>query len=190
MQLFGRQLANEPFGRTCYRASVRDLKTVAENSVKLRAELKRAQLDLQSKEREIQAWRAAEHPWGAANIKVNLREKPDLPTNLLLLTAADAFLASSKDLSTISQNVVQGFGLESKDARIQKLSDQAQLLIAAKSAFNVAKNAAADLDALATDASDQVNKALVVEVARINANVAFIKAGLVPPFSEAFPGDR
>jgi hypothetical protein len=175
-----------------YRASVRDLKSVAENSAKLRADLKQAAFDLQGKESEIQAWRATEHPWGAANIKVNLREKPDLPTNVLLLTAADAFLASSKDLSTLSQNIVQGFGLEGKDARLQKISDQAQLLIAAKTALNVAKNAAAELADLATDASDQAkrDKAFAVEVARINANVAFLKAGFAPPFPDAFAADR
>lgn len=177
--------------REMLRAKANDLATTVESGLTLRQALKNSQSELEEKKAEIEKWAAATHETGAINMKVNLKEKSYAPSNLLLLTAADAFAASKQDLSNfVSQNVIQGLGLQPRDEKLSKLVEQAQLQIAARTALNAEQDAQSELDSLATSAGDQVRrqKLLALESAKINANVAYARSGLTPPFPESFGG--
>ncbi|WP_315827847.1 hypothetical protein [Bradyrhizobium sp. SZCCHNG3015] len=177
--------------REALRARANDLATTVESGLALRQAVKHAQLDLQQKQEEINKWAATAHESGAINIKVSLKEKSYAPTNLLLLTAADAFAASKHDLSSfVSQNLIQGLGLQPRDEKLSKLAEQAQLQIAARTALTAEQDAQGDLDSLPITAGDQVRrqKQLALDSAKINANVAYARAGLTPPFPESFGG--
>jgi hypothetical protein len=181
-----------------YRAKVSDLKLTAELGLKNRADKKQAEIDLASKEKAIKAWARdpldidnVEHLLAPVSVRVTITEQPYLPTNYFLLTAADSLASSKSDITTfISQNAIQALGLEGRDAQVNKVSDQAQLLVAAMGALNTAQDAQAAFDKLLPTATDQEKRQvkLALDTAKINANVAYLKAGLDPPFKDAFGG--
>jgi hypothetical protein len=174
------------------RALVLDLKAASESGLALRSAVEAAQAELDSKKSEIELWAKKTYPLGPISIRVGLKEKSYAASNLLLLTAADAFAASKQDLSGfITQTLSQSLGLQPRDEKVNKLAEQAQLQIAAKVAYNAVQDALAELATLGSDAPDLVRrqKALAVELTKISANSAFVKAGLTPPFPEAFGGD-
>jgi hypothetical protein len=174
------------------RALVLDLKEASARGLALQSAAEVAQAELDSKKNEVALWAKKTYPLGPINVKVSLKEKSYAASNLLLLTAADAFAASKQDLSGfITQTLTQSLGLQPRDEKVSKLAEQAQLQIAAKVAYNAVQNAQAELTTLGSDAPDLVRrqKAFAVELAKISANLAFVKAGLTPPFPEAFGGD-
>jgi hypothetical protein len=182
-----------------YRAKVNDLKSAAEDGLKNLADKAQTDADLAAKESDITRWRGAplnqdsttKHAVGSFSVMVEIREQPYLPTNYFLLTAADLFANSKQDVSTfISQNAIQTLGLQSRDDQVKKISDQAQLVIAAMSALNAAQDAKAALDSLPPDATDQQRRAakLALDTAKINANIAYLKAGMDAPYKDVFGG--
>ncbi len=174
------------------RAKILELKTASDNGLSLRSAQKKSEKDLASKKSEIEKWTKSTHEFGPFNIRVTLKEKSYAETNQLLLTAADALAASKQDISTfLSQQLVQGLGLQSQEEKVTKLAEQAQLQIAAKSAYVTVQNAQAALLALPSDTPETTRReaALTFENAKINANIAYIKAGLPPQFPDSFGGD-
>jgi hypothetical protein len=171
-----------------YRAKVLELKSVAEDGTKLLVERARAQAELNKRTETIATWENGERLMGPFSVRVTMTEQPFLPKNIFLLTAAEAFAASQKDLSGfITQSVTQGLGLESKDIQIGRIEAQGKLLLAAMGTLNAARDAQFEADNLPADATEQTKRAkeLALEIARFNANIAHLKAGLQPPFPEA-----
>jgi hypothetical protein len=174
------------------RSKATELKTMAEAGLKLRSDLEQANKDLTSTKTETAAWAAKTHGSGPANVKVGLKEKPHLPTNIFLLTAADAFASSKSDISQfVSSNLLQTLNLQDKSTETQKLSDQASLVIGANTALNAAKAAETDLNNLSADAPEQTkrDKATAFENAKIAANVAFVKACQPAPYPGSYGGN-
>jgi hypothetical protein len=174
-----------------YRAMVTELKSTAEEGLKRHAEKKKAEDDLARKIDEIGTWAAGKRLVAPFTVRATMTEQPFLPKNIFFLTAAAAFAASQKDLGGfISQSITQGLGLEGKDAQIKKIEDHGKLLIAAMQSLNAARDAQFELDRLPADATESIKRQrqLALDSAKINANITYLKAGLDPPYPEAFGG--
>ena len=173
------------------RKKINELKSIADIGLGQRVELEKATRDLKNATEEIDRWNARPHPFGPANLKINLREQPHFPTNTFLLTAADALSSSKADLSSfMSQTILKELNLQGKDAEIKKISDDATAAIGANNAVLAVVAAQADLDALPSDASEaaKTQKETAVENAKIAANAAALSACRPAPYPASVGG--
>jgi hypothetical protein len=120
-----------------------------------------------------------------------MTEQPHLPQNLFLLTTAEVFANSKSDISkAISDNLNQVITSARPQGQGTKLAQQGALVIAALNASQVVDQKKAALDQLPPDATDLARKtaARELEIAKIQANIAYVAAGRSPPYPDVFGG--
>ena len=140
---------------------------------------------------QISAWNKRGHALGPTNIVVTMTEQPHLPQNLFLLTTAEVFAYSKSDISkAISDNLNQVITSARPQGQGTKLAQQGALVIAALNASQVVDQKKAALDQLPPDATDLARKtaARELEIAKIQANIAYVAAGRSPPYPDVFGG--
>jgi hypothetical protein len=179
------------------RSEANELKAMTDAGLQQRSDLDKARKDFAKNDDAIKEWITAGgdkkiHYWGLANVKAALKEKPHLPTNIFLLTAADAFASVKPEISQFASNqVLQALHLQGADAENKKISDQGNLIIAANNAVNAAQAAETDLNALAADAPGQTrrDKQTLLLNSKISANLALLKACRAPAYPDVYGGN-
>lgn len=155
-------------------------------------------LDLKRKElAEVEAQIAAlerdEPIFAPVNIIVSIKEQISKPENKFLMTAAD-ILEGSKDgvKSALIANLTPEGRAQQRKEEADRLADEGALVLTAMEARRLAQEREIALKSLPAGATEieTLNARSALDAARVQANIAALRAGLTPPYRDAFGGSQ
>lgn len=148
-------------------------------------------LDLEAVEAQIANLERKPLVFAPVNIVVGIKEQISKPENKFLMTAAEILEGSSEAVkNTITSNLTVAGREQQRKEQVELIAEQANLVVAAMDASRLAQEREIALKSLPTTATplERLNAKSALDAARVQANIAALRAGLTPPYRDAFAG--
>jgi hypothetical protein len=147
--------------------------------------------ELSAVESEIAALESERPVFAPVNIVISIKEQISKPENTFLMTAADILEGSKQGIKeVIVSNVTQEGRERQRQEELDALSRRSTLVLAALEARRLAQEREVAFKSLPAGASELevLNSRHSLEAAKVQANIAALKADMSPPFRDVFGG--
>ncbi len=173
------------------KSELRNRKEKADRALERLALAEIRRMDLEAVEAQIAELESKPLVFAPVNIVVSIKEQISKPENRFLMTAAEILEGSHEAVrDVITANLTPAGREQQRKEQVEEIAERASLVMAAMETKRLADEKDLAWKALPSAASplDKVNAKSALEQARVQANIAALRAGLTPPFKEAFGG--